>query len=80
MIKVKFFASYSETLGRDEIMVELKDDNSVSALLGIIIREHPKLGELNETMVISVNREYATYDTILKEGDEVAILPPVSGG
>jgi molybdopterin converting factor small subunit len=52
----------------------------VSSLIEAIKEKHPKLGELTETLVISVNWEYATYDTKLKDGDEVALLPPVSGG
>ncbi len=52
----------------------------MSSLIEAIKEKHPKLGELTKTLVISVNWEYATYETKLKDGDEVALLPPVSGG
>jgi molybdopterin synthase catalytic subunit len=77
---VKFFASYKEALGRDELDLELKDNSTVSDLIENLRNDHPKLGNLLETLVVSVNLEYAQYDTVLKEGDEVALLPPVSGG
>ena len=79
-VLVKFFASYRETLGKNEIKVELDRGSSVSDLLDVLRRDYPELGKLMETLVVSINLEYATYDTILKEGDEVALLPPVSGG
>ena len=79
-MKVKFFASYKEALGKDELDLELEEDSSVSELLKILRKDHPKLGNLMETLVVSVNLEYANYERKLKEGDEVALLPPVSGG
>lgn len=79
-MKVKFFASYKEALGKDELDLELDEDSSVSELLKILRKDHPKLGNLMETLVVSVNLEYANYERKLKEGDEVALLPPVSGG
>jgi molybdopterin synthase catalytic subunit len=79
-VKVKFFASYKEALGREEIDLELDENSDVSKLLEILRQDHPKLGNLLETLVVSVNLEYANYDRMLKEGDEVALLPPVSGG
>jgi molybdopterin synthase catalytic subunit len=77
---VKFFASYREALGKEQIEVETEEKTDISCLLNILKRDHPELGNLIEPVIISVNREYASYDTILKEGDEVALLPPVSGG
>ena len=79
-LRVKFFASYKEALGRDELDLELEDNSTVSDLIENLRNDHPKLGNLLETLVVSVNLEYATYDTKLKAGDEVALLPPVSGG
>ena len=79
-IKVKFFASFREAVGKSEVDVDIKEKTDISRLLEILKTEHPELGKLIEPVIVSVNREYATYDTILKDGDEVAILPPVSGG
>lgn len=79
-IKVKFFASYKEVLGKEEIELELEENSNISHLLDILRNDYPKLGNLMETLVVSVNLEYAEYDRKLKEGDEVALLPPVSGG
>jgi molybdopterin converting factor subunit 1 len=79
-IKVKFFASYKEALGTDELDLDLDEHFTVSDLIENLRQNHPKLGNLLETLVVSVNLEYASYETKLKNGDEVALLPPVSGG
>jgi molybdopterin converting factor subunit 1 len=77
---VKFFAGYKEAIGVEQVDIGLEEGADVSSLIEVIKEKHPKLGELTETLVISVNWEYATYDTKLEDGDEVALLPPVSGG
>lgn len=79
-IKVKFFASYKEALGTDELDLDLDEHSTVSDLIENLRQDHPKLGNLLETLMVSVNLEYAVYETELKNGDEVALLPPVSGG
>ncbi len=77
---MKFFAGYREAIGVEQVDIGLEDGADVSFLIEVIKKKHPKLGNLTETLVVSVNWEYATYDTKLKDGDEVALLPPVSGG
>jgi molybdopterin synthase catalytic subunit len=79
-ITVKFFASYKEVLGKEQIEIQLDDNSTVDHLLSRLRQDYPKLGNLMETLVVSINLEYATFDTKLREGDEVALLPPVSGG
>ena len=79
-IKVKFFASYKEAVGTDELDLEMKNGSDVTHLLEAVKALHPAIGELIEPLIVSVNKEYATFDKVLKDGDEVALLPPVSGG
>lgn len=77
---MKFFASYREAVGKEEIEVDIKENSNISGLLEILKKTLPGLGNLSETLIVSVNKEYASFDSILNEGDEVALLPPVSGG
>ena len=79
-IRVKLFASYREALNKDEIDVGIEEGSDVSALIEVIKKNYPELGILTETVIVSINKEYAEYNTLLKNGDEVALLPPVSGG
>ncbi len=62
------------------MVVSIGEGSDVSALIMVIKKDFPELGSLTETVIVSVNWEYVEYNTILKNGDEVALLPPVSGG
>jgi molybdopterin converting factor subunit 1 len=77
---VKFFASFREAVGKEEVDLDLEENTDVTRLIEVLKQAHPELGTLSETLIVSVNKEYATYETRLKNGDEVALLPPVSGG
>ena len=79
-VRVKFFASYREIAGRPEEMLNLREGTTVSALLDSLREKYPKLGSLSDNIIVSVNKKYAREEVALKEGDEVALLPPVSGG
>jgi len=79
-IKVRFFASYREIAGRPEEVFELRDGATLSALISKVRSVYPRLTELTDDLIVSVNKRYAKEDLVLKEGDEVALLPPVSGG
>ncbi len=79
-VTVKFFATYREIVGRRELKVELEDGATVRDLRGVIYAEHPRLKRFEETMLLAVNQEFADPGARLRDGDEVALLPPVSGG
>lgn len=79
-VTVKFFATYREVVGRRELKVELEDGATVEDLRGVIYAKHPRLKGFEETMLLAVNQEFADPAATLRDGDEVALLPPVSGG
>lgn len=74
-IRVRVFAALRERAGADEVALELPDGATVSDALS-------RLGHLTDGVraVLAVNREYADPGATLHEGDEVALIPPVSGG
>lgn len=79
-IKVKFFASYREIAGQPEVLMEVKEGTTLREFMGDLRRKYPRLRGLTDTIIASVNKRYARDDLMLKDGDEVALLPPVSGG
>ena len=79
-LKVLFFASCREAAGLRETDVELDGPTTVAALLDTLCRAHPSLGPLSGSLQVAVNAEYASRDACLSDGDEVALIPPVSGG
>ncbi len=78
-INVKFFALGKELAGKSEIEMEFPESATVQALVERLKSDFTKLKELN-SFLVAVNMEYSEMDTLLKDGDEVAIIPPVSGG
>lgn len=79
-IRVKLFASVREIVGQRELVWELPDASTVSALSHRLVSEYPKLRALASSLKIAVNHEYVDPERVLAEGDEVALIPPVSGG
>jgi len=79
-VRVLFFGLLTDVVSRREEEVDLKEGAQISDLLGHYTREFPRLRPLLSSVAISVNREYASTATVLRDRDEVALLPPVSGG
>jgi molybdopterin synthase catalytic subunit len=73
-IRVLLFAALREALG------ELEDGSTIGELLGSLESRHPALAASRGRVLIALNQERASEQTALSEGDEVALLPPVSGG
>jgi molybdopterin converting factor subunit 1 len=79
-VKVKHFAVCREMFNRDEEEMELPDGAVLMDILKRLEEEWPEFPEYYEVMQMSVNWEYATEQTKLSDGDEVALIPPVTGG
>lgn len=79
-ITVKFFARLRELAGTDKIECSLAADTTISELLQALQNEHPKLAGVASDTIVSLNKDFADPQTRLRDGDEVALFPPVSGG
>ncbi len=79
-VTVRFFATYRDVAGKPQIEMEMDDGASLGDLLERLYDMYPNLKKWSESIVCSVNRKYADDDKVLEPGDEVALLPPVSGG
>ena len=79
-VKVLFFASCRDLVGAREQQVALSSGATVGDLIAEIASEHARFVEMAPSLMVSVNQEYMDRSTALKDGDEVAFIPPVSGG
>lgn len=79
-IRALFFASYREIAGTDEIALELNTGASVSDVVAHLRARGRGWLRLPASPAVAVNRTYAPLATALEDGDEVAFIPPVSGG
>ena len=79
-VKGRFFALYRERVGSTDAEFELNDGATVGDLVDEVMRRHPGFSPDPSKIVVAVNREYANHDQPLRDGDEAAFIPPVSGG
>jgi molybdopterin converting factor subunit 1 len=78
-VHVRLFASYREAAGVGHIELDLPGGATAKDAIVEIARRHPLIAE-GRSVVIAKNREYVTADEPLADGDELALIPPVSGG
>jgi molybdopterin synthase catalytic subunit len=79
-VTVKLFARLREIVGERTLEQELGEGATVEDLLRALQAEYPGLAQVTARTIVSVNEEFAAPDTLLQDGDDVAIFPPVSGG
>ena len=79
-VKILYFASFRERAGRDEDDRAVEDGTRVRDLWDALAREIPHFAAFSAMPPAAVNCEYADPATVLRDGDEVAFLPPVAGG
>ena len=79
-VRLRFFAAAREAMGRSEMPLEVPEGCTVGDLLGRLRAEHAAFAALPREMMVSVNLEYRAPEHVLQDGDEVAFIPPVSGG
>jgi len=79
-VTVRLFASYREKAGTSEVEIELPQEATVGFLASLMAKQYPGITQRPDTLVIAVNQEYTDHLHGLSDGDEVALIPPVSGG
>jgi molybdopterin synthase catalytic subunit len=79
-VRVRLFAGLKETIGERCIELQLPDGATVGDLRAQIAREYPLVKAILPTTVCAVDEEYVNDDRVLTAADDVALIPPVSGG
>lgn len=79
-VRVRFFAGHRDIAGRAEQELQLEDGATVGELWERLVAAYPRLAGYSGRMLYAVNQQYAGLGTALGDGDEVAYIPPVSGG
>jgi len=79
-VRVLFFGMLKDLVGKTSDVIELREGASVRDLLAQYESQIPRLKEALPSLALAVNQQYAGPDAKLKSDDEIALLPPVSGG
>ena len=78
-VNVKFFGPARDLAGAEQVQVEVADGETVGSLAGKLAQRFERLGRM-PGIRLAVNRAYVALDHKLSAGDDVAVIPPVSGG
>ncbi|WP_428264258.1 molybdenum cofactor biosynthesis protein [Haliangium sp.] len=79
-IQVRYFAVFRERLGREEESIELPEGADVAVALEHLGQRHPVIADLRGRFQSAVNQAMVPTSTPLRDGDELALIPPVAGG
>jgi molybdopterin converting factor subunit 1 len=80
LVTVHLFARLREIAGAPELARQLPDGATARTAWEHLAREFPAMADYERSISCAVNEDYARFTTVLRDGDEVAFLPPVSGG
>lgn len=79
-ISVRAFASYREAIGQKQVHLEVPPGATVGQAWAVLCARFPALTRLPQPRAFAINDAYVAADTVLRERDEVVLIPPVSGG
>ncbi|NWG13884.1 MAG: molybdopterin converting factor subunit 1 [Acidobacteria bacterium] len=79
-LRVLFFASLADITGTSEVELEASPNVTIGAVFATLAARFPLLEPHRKSILFARNSRYATPDTPVQDGDEIAFLPPVSGG
>ena len=79
-VKVRLFARLRELVGNGELDRDVPAGATVRTVWDLLVRDYPAIGPYTDSLSCAVNIDYARMTTAVSDGDEVAFLPPVSGG
>ncbi len=79
-LSIKLFASLRQAMRSDVIKIDINNEITVSQMKKIVFETFPNLKKLNIPFFVAVNHKYATDSVVIGTNDEIALIPPVSGG
>ncbi|NCJ05910.1 molybdopterin synthase sulfur carrier subunit [Synechococcales cyanobacterium C] len=80
VVTVKLFAAYQDAYGVPEMQMELPAHTPVGAIADRCCQDHSHLNQWRPLTQFGINLDFVSPDTLLQDGDEVVLIPPVNGG
>jgi len=79
-IEIRLFALVKDVVGTDRISLEVEDPAVIEDVMDILLQKDPELRPMRNSLKFAIHDEFAELSTPLKDGQELSIIPPVSGG
>jgi molybdopterin converting factor subunit 1 len=80
VVEVLLFGAAADRAGTRRVELEIEEGSTLAEVWPLLAERYPELSSMRDTLAFAVNGEYARMDGRVDPGDEVAVLPPVSGG
>ena len=80
MVEILLFGAAADRAGTRKVQLEVEEGATLAEVWPMLAERYPDLSSMRDTLAFAVNGEYARMDEPVGPGDEVAVLPPVSGG
>ena len=80
IVRVQFFSHLRDIAGTSQSEAHVPEGARVADLLSVLYGQHPKLRAWDGSILVGAGVEFVDRDYLLREGDEIAIMPPVQGG
>jgi sulfur-carrier protein len=80
VVEVLLFGAAADRAGTRKVHLEIEGGSTLAEVWPLLAERYPDLSSMRDTLAFAVNGEYARLDGRVEPGDEVAVLPPVSGG
>ena len=79
-IMVRVFGRYKDVTGKDTIQLTVLEGNTLGDVVACFVKQYPAVEKDKTRIMVSKNKMYASYNTIIDEGDEITLSPPVVSG
>lgn len=79
-ITVTLFGRYKELAGSQTIQLDLKTDSTLGDVIDLFVKHYPTVDKDKKRILATINKTHASYDTVIDQGDDIALAPPVVSG
>lgn len=79
-VRIRVFGRYKNITNKDMIQLNIGKGNKLSDIINCFVKQYPITEKDRNHMMVSINKKYASYDTIITEDDEITLSPPVVAG
>lgn len=79
-ITVRLFGRYKDIAGKEKIILDIVGGNKLEDIVDAFVRQYPVVENDKKRVMVLKNKMYASYNTIIDEGDEITLSPPVVSG
>jgi len=79
-IIVKVFGRYKDISGKETIQLDIIDGNTLQDVINVFVKQYPAVQKDKNRMMVTKNKMFASFDTIVTTEDEITLSPPVVSG